>query len=176
LSWSQTHHRTRNSRRSPARAGRRGAKRSGSWACVRRTRPGGVRRPHGRSTAALRRQPKATQRRSRRRCTRPPPARAGKLRESHHSRARSHTRPRRRRPTRSPVARRCVSGVQRLRGGFRTRSAAREWVDRKVDEVEALRTGDRPVATEIPTVSEFLVVFSRPMRLIPRPPTSFATS
>ena len=32
-------------------------------------------------------------------------------------------------------------GDRRFRGGFQTRSEAREWVNRKVDEVEALRSG-----------------------------------
>lgn len=34
------------------------------------------------------------------------------------------------------------NNAQRLRGGFETKTAAREWVGRKVDEVEALRDGD----------------------------------
>lgn len=32
--------------------------------------------------------------------------------------------------------------VRRFRGGFPTRTAAREWVDDKTDEVEKLRNGD----------------------------------
>lgn len=35
-----------------------------------------------------------------------------------------------------------VEGVQRLRGGFESKSAAREWLDSRVDGVEALRRGD----------------------------------
>jgi integrase len=44
-------------------------------------------------------------------------------------------------------------GQRRFRGGFETKSAAREWLDDKVDEVEALRRGERPRPAEIPTVS-----------------------
>lgn len=50
-------------------------------------------------------------------------------------------------------------GVQRLRGGFQTKSEAREWVDRKVDEMEALRTGERLTPADIPTVTEFVASF-----------------
>ena len=46
--------------------------------------------------------------------------------------------------------------VRRFRSGFRTKSEAREWLDRKVAEVEALRNGERPMPTEIPTVAEFV--------------------
>jgi integrase len=46
--------------------------------------------------------------------------------------------------------------VARFRGGFPTKSEARTWLDRKVDEVEALRNGDRVTSSEIPTVSEFV--------------------
>jgi hypothetical protein len=34
-------------------------------------------------------------------------------------------------------------GVRRFRGAFCTRSEAREWVDAKVKEVAALRSGER---------------------------------
>ena len=47
-------------------------------------------------------------------------------------------------------------GIQRLRGGFGTKTEAREWVDSKVDEVEALRNGERLAPAEIPTVTEFV--------------------
>jgi hypothetical protein len=49
-----------------------------------------------------------------------------------------------------------AEGIQRLRGGFGTKTAAREWLDRKADEVEALRTGERLAPSELPTVSEFV--------------------
>jgi len=52
-----------------------------------------------------------------------------------------------------------AEGVQRLRGGFATKTAAREWVDRKVDEVEALRSGERLAPSVIPTVSELVDQF-----------------
>jgi integrase len=45
------------------------------------------------------------------------------------------------------------AGVRRFQGGFATKSEARAWVDAKVDEVERLRRGERPRASEIPTVS-----------------------
>src|SRR5215218_9867403 len=44
-------------------------------------------------------------------------------------------------------------GVRRFQGGFATKSEAREWVDNKVDDVEKLRRGDRPLPSEIPTVN-----------------------
>jgi integrase len=49
--------------------------------------------------------------------------------------------------------------VARFRGGFATKSDARAWLDAKVDEVEALRTGDRVAPSAIPTVSEFVSRF-----------------
>jgi integrase len=51
------------------------------------------------------------------------------------------------------------SGIRRSRGGFTTKSEARAWVDRKVDEVEALRSGEQVAPTEIPTVSELVEQF-----------------
>jgi integrase len=48
------------------------------------------------------------------------------------------------------------SGIRRFRGGFDTKGAAREWVDDKVDEVEALRRGERPRPSEIPTVNALI--------------------
>ena len=47
----------------------------------------------------------------------------------------------------------------RFRGGFATKTEARTWLDRKVDEVEALRRGDRVTPSEIPTVAEFVDAF-----------------
>ena len=49
--------------------------------------------------------------------------------------------------------------VRRFQGGFETKSAAREWVDDKVDEVAALRRGDRPRPSEVPTVSDLVDSF-----------------
>jgi integrase len=49
-----------------------------------------------------------------------------------------------------------AEGVQRLRGGFQTKTEAREWLDSHVDGVEALRRGERTSPAEIPTVSEFV--------------------
>lgn len=50
-----------------------------------------------------------------------------------------------------------------FRGGFETKSQAREWLDRKVDEVAALRRGD--VATlrrrNMPTLAELVEEFTR---------------
>jgi integrase len=51
------------------------------------------------------------------------------------------------------------TGIRRSRGGFATKSEARTWVDRKVDEVEALRSGERVAPAEIPTVSELVTQF-----------------
>jgi integrase len=47
-------------------------------------------------------------------------------------------------------------GVRRFQGGFLTRSEAGEWLDRKVEEVAALRRGDRPSPTSLPTVAELV--------------------
>ena len=44
------------------------------------------------------------------------------------------------------------AGERRFRGGFSTRSEARTWVESRVDEVEALRRGEKPKPSEIPTV------------------------
>ena len=46
------------------------------------------------------------------------------------------------------------AGTRRRQGGFDTKSEAGAWLDRKLDEVEALRRGDRPSPSEIPTVAE----------------------
>jgi integrase len=45
------------------------------------------------------------------------------------------------------------SGGRKFQGGFDTRSAARGFVDRKVEEVVALRRGDLPKPADIPTVT-----------------------
>ena len=50
-------------------------------------------------------------------------------------------------------------GVRQRQGGFETKSAAGEWLDRKLDEVAALRRGDRPAAVDIPTVAELVASF-----------------
>jgi integrase len=44
------------------------------------------------------------------------------------------------------------SGTRRFQGGFETKSEARAFVDGKVEEVAALRRGDLPRPSEIPTV------------------------
>src|ERR1044072_4463871 len=46
--------------------------------------------------------------------------------------------------------------ARRFQGGFETKSAAREWADNKVDEVAALRRGDLPRPSAIPTVDELV--------------------
>jgi integrase len=51
------------------------------------------------------------------------------------------------------------TGRRCFQGGFPTRSEARAWVDRRVDEVEALRRGDRVRPSEIPTVTELVERF-----------------
>jgi integrase len=51
------------------------------------------------------------------------------------------------------------NGARRSQGGFETKSAAREWVDGKVDEVSALRRGDRPTPTDLPTVATLVDKF-----------------
>ena len=50
-------------------------------------------------------------------------------------------------------------GVRQRQGGFETKSAAGEWLERKLDEVAALRRGDRPSLVEIPTVTELVASF-----------------
>src|SRR4051794_11085909 len=52
------------------------------------------------------------------------------------------------------------SGAQRGEGGFATKTAAREWLNGKLDEVVALRRGDAiPVAHRPRTVSALLDIF-----------------
>ena len=46
--------------------------------------------------------------------------------------------------------------IRRSRSAFATKSEAREWLDRKVAEVEALRSGDRVAPSDIPTVSDLV--------------------
>jgi integrase len=50
-------------------------------------------------------------------------------------------------------------GVRRRQGGFATKSEAGAWLGRKLDEVEALRRGDRPAPVDIPTVTELVATF-----------------
>ena len=52
-----------------------------------------------------------------------------------------------------------AAGVRQRQGGFDTKSAAGEWLNRKVGEVGALRRGDRPAPVDIPTVAEFVASF-----------------
>ena len=48
-------------------------------------------------------------------------------------------------------------GQRRFRGGFETKSAAREWLDSKVSDTEALRRGERPVAPKlVRTIDDFV--------------------
>jgi integrase len=51
------------------------------------------------------------------------------------------------------------TGARRFQGGFETRSAAREFVDGKVEEIAALRRGDLPRPSEIPTVAGLVDAF-----------------
>jgi integrase len=55
-----------------------------------------------------------------------------------------------------------VEGAQRLRGGFETKSAAREWLDSRVDGVEALRRGDVAALRrrDMPTLGELVDEFT----------------
>lgn len=55
--------------------------------------------------------------------------------------ARQRPRPYKRGKTWS-VRYRDAEGIERLRGGFTTKSEAGEWIDTKLNEVEALRNGD----------------------------------
>jgi integrase len=50
-------------------------------------------------------------------------------------------------------------GKRQFRGGFETKSAARDWVEDKTDEVEKLRRGERPRPSEVPTVSTLVDSF-----------------
>jgi integrase len=51
------------------------------------------------------------------------------------------------------------TGRRRARGGFETKSAAREWAEARADEVDKLRRGERPRPDEIPTVSALIDSF-----------------
>jgi integrase len=52
------------------------------------------------------------------------------------------------------------NGVRRSQGGFATKSEAGDWLDRKLDEVQALRRGDRvPVSHRPRTIDELLDLF-----------------
>jgi integrase len=46
-----------------------------------------------------------------------------------------------------------------LRGGFATKTEAGTWIDKKLDEVEALRSGERISPSEVPTVTELVEQF-----------------
>ena len=48
---------------------------------------------------------------------------------------------------------------RRFRGGFQTKSEAREWVDRRVDEIEKLRNGETIPISNVPTVPELVERF-----------------
>jgi integrase len=50
-----------------------------------------------------------------------------------------------------------AENLRRSRGGFETKTAAGDWLGRQLDEVEALRRGERPAPDAIPTVSELIV-------------------
>jgi integrase len=54
------------------------------------------------------------------------------------------------------------NGVRRSRGGFATKSEAGEWLDRKLDEVEALRRGDVAAVRrrQMPTLAELVDEFT----------------
>lgn len=47
-------------------------------------------------------------------------------------------------------------GARRFQGGFETRSEALHWLEHRLDEVRALRRGDRVRPSERPTVSEIV--------------------
>jgi integrase len=49
-----------------------------------------------------------------------------------------------------------AENVRRSLGGFETKTAAGEWLDRQLDDVEALRRGERPAPDTIPTVNELV--------------------
>jgi integrase len=53
------------------------------------------------------------------------------------------------------------SGIERFQGGFPTKSAAREWLDDKVDEIAALRRGDFKTVrrANMPTLGELFDEF-----------------
>ena len=52
-----------------------------------------------------------------------------------------------------------ADGIRRFHGGFTTKSESREWVDHMVDEVAALRRGDIPKPSDIPTVEALIDSF-----------------
>jgi integrase len=49
-----------------------------------------------------------------------------------------------------------AENFRRSRGGFPTKTAARDWLERQLDEVEALRSGERVAPEAIPTVNELV--------------------
>ena len=55
-----------------------------------------------------------------------------------------------------------AENVQRLRGGFASKTEARTWLDNRVDDVEALRRGDHAALRRqsMPTLSELVAEFT----------------
>jgi hypothetical protein len=53
------------------------------------------------------------------------------------------------------------AGARRFQGGFETRSEALDWLEHRLDEVRALRRGDRVRPSERLTVSEICTGSSR---------------
>jgi integrase len=49
-----------------------------------------------------------------------------------------------------------AENLRRSRGGFETKTAAGDWLDRQLEEVEALRIGERPAPDTIPTVADLV--------------------
>jgi integrase len=49
-----------------------------------------------------------------------------------------------------------AENMRRSRGGFETKTAAGDWLERQLDEVKALRRGDRLASDAIPTVNELV--------------------
>jgi integrase len=52
-----------------------------------------------------------------------------------------------------------AEGIRRFRGGFQTKTEARDWLERKVKEIERLRSGEALSPAEIPTVAELVEQF-----------------
>jgi integrase len=51
------------------------------------------------------------------------------------------------------------SGARVRQGGFATKTEAGEWLDRKLEAVQALKRGDRPAPADIPRVEELVATF-----------------
>ncbi len=49
-----------------------------------------------------------------------------------------------------------ADNARRSRGGFETKTAAGDWLERQLDEVEAFRRGERPAPDTIPTVADLV--------------------